>query len=221
MTDALLATDNEQPQDATTTPGEVANVDPQPAPDPQQAQAEPQDTTPTETKPETDKAEDKPEGAPDRYTFERPEEMPEDFELDKEVEGALADVSRELDLSQGNAQKLLSKVWPVMHRVAEEQQNAINDQWIAEVKADPEIGGQKFDESKAQAQRAVNAYGGDELRELLQGPIGSHPGLFRLLAKVGETVSEDKFVGGNQTVPAVDLNDEAAVAKALYPTSPQ
>lgn len=229
MTDALLATDTEQSKDATTTPGDAANVDTQVAPE-QQTQVEPETTSkPTEDKPAEsqtepekkgeEKTEDKPEGAPERYAFAVPEGMPEGFEKDPQVFDALADASRELDLTQDKAQKLVNHVLPVLHRRAEEQQAETHDKWIAEVKADPEIGGQRLDENLGIAKRAVVAFASDGMQELLNGPLGSHPEVVRFLVKVGQTVSEDQFVSGGQAGESVDLNDSAAVAKKLYPKS--
>lgn len=221
MSDALLADGTEPTTDATTTPGEGASTDTPSKPAEQQQVGEPTtDATTTVTEP---KAEPKPEEpikrAPENYEFRVPSGLPEGFELDGAVTGEIANVARELDLSQDQAQSLIDKVWPVMHRRAEEQQASLNDEWKAETRADKEIGGQKLDENLAIAKKAIRAYGSDGLRELLNSPIGSHPEVVRFLVKVGQTVSEDSFVGGNGPGKSVDLNDDAAMAQVLYPNS--
>ena len=228
MTEALLATEtSETKPDATTTPGGVATEDTQPTPtqQPQPGDEKSGESTETPTpEPETKpiegeaKTEDATDEAPVLYEFKVPDGMPEDFEMDKAVFDALAEVSRETKLSQEKAQTLINKVWPVMHRRAEEQQTAVHDQWIAEVKADPEIGGQKLPENLAIAKRAMKAYASEGMQALLNGPIGSHPDVVRFLVKVGQTVSEDSFVGGKEAGKSVDPSDEAAVAKKLYPS---
>jgi len=236
--EALLATESPQPQDATTTQGEAAQVDTQPAPEQTEKPTAPdrkdvaetlypdkpkEGETEAEPKPEEgegeEKTEEQPEGAPELYEFEVPDGLPEGFEMDEAVVDALAEVSRELDLSQTNAQKLIDKVWPVIHRRAEEQQTALHEQWNADTRADKEIGGQKLDENLGIAKKALDAFGNDGLRELLNGPLGSHPEVVRFLWRVGQTVSEDKFVGGKQGQASVDPTDRAAVAKVLYPNS--
>lgn len=229
MTDSLLATQTNTTSEATTTQDGAADVDKQPVSE-QQTQVESTDvaepTEPTTTEPKTEpekgeaKTEDKPAGAPERYAFEVPEGMAEGFELDSDVDTALADASRELDLTQEQAQQMLNKVWPVMHRRAVEQQNAIHEQWINDAKADKEYGGREFEKNKGTALKAVETFGTPGLQELLDGVIGSHPEMFRFLWKVGQAVSEDKFVGGNEGAQPNDPNDEAAVARRLYPNSP-
>lgn len=225
MTDALLATETNEPTDATTTQGGTADVDTQPASE-QQTQVDQKPTSETtdpttESKTEPEKGEAKTEDKPaplERYALDVPQDMPEGFEKDDAVFDALAEATHDLDLTQEKAQKLVNKVLPVMHRRTQEQQTAVHDKWIAEVKADSEIGGQKLDENLAVAKRAVKAYATDGLQELLDGPLGSHPEVVRFLVKVGQTVSEDQFVGGGQAGQSVDPNDESAVAKALYPS---
>jgi len=182
--------------------------------------AKPADQKADEGKPADEKKADdkgKPE-APELYEFEVPKGLPDEHQLDEQVLDSFAEVARELDLSQSKAQKLLDKVVPTIHRRAMEQQAELHTKWIEAVKTDKEIGGPKLDENLAVAKKAVKAYGNAELQQLLNGPLGSHPEVLRFLVKVGRKVSEDKFVGGNEG-QSVNLNDEAAMAKKLYPKS--
>lgn len=220
MSDALLADDPTQTTDATTTQGEAAIVDTQPSSEqPTQTETE----TPTETT-EDKAAEPKteePAGAPESYEqFSVPEGMPEGFELDKAVSDAIGDVSRDLGLPQDKAQQLINGVLPAWQAHQVEQETKLHDKWTAETKADEDIGGQKLDENLGLAKQAVKAYGNEDLQTLLDGPLGSHPEVVRFLVKVGKDVSEDKFVGGKTGAESVDLNDETAVAKAMYPNTP-
>ncbi len=221
MTEALLADGTKPSTDATTTPGEGASADAPTKPDEQKVDDKTTDTTTVDTtESEPEPAEPAPK-APENYEFAVPDGLPEGYELDDVVTGKIAEVAKTLDLTQEQAQSLVSEVLPVMHRRTEEQQTALNAEWVSQTKADQEIGGQKLDENLIVAKRAVQAYGSDGLQELLNGPIGSHPEVVRFLVKIGATVSEDQFVGGEHQKGEVDLDDTAAVAKRLYPKSPQ
>lgn len=170
-----------------------------------------------DTKPDDAK---KPEGAPETYVeFDVPKGLPEGHELDQQVLGEFSTVARELNLTQGNAQKLLDKVLPAIHASAMSKQSALMSQWNEAVRTDKEIGGQKLDENLAAAKRAVTdaAFGNKALRDLLNGPFGAHPEVVRFLVKVGRKVSPDTFVGGSRDRSPVDLNDPDAQAERMYP----
>lgn len=158
----------------------------------------------------------KPEGAPEHYDFK----VPDGVELDSVVRGSFEKVARELNLTQSNAQRLLDEVLPTMHKRAQEETRAVHDKWIADVKADPEIGGSQLEQSKQYIAAAKKAFATEGLQKLLEGPLGDHPELARLFVRVGKLVSEDRFVGGRNE-PKPDFNDEAAMAARLYPNSPR
>lgn len=224
MAAPLLATDDKpaQGQD-TATKGESTSKDTSTTSEQKQQTEDtgkPASTEKTETSekptPEQLKGE-RNEGAPAEYDLKVPKGLPEGHELDEHVLEEFSGVARELDLSQVKAQKLLDKVLPAIHRRAQEQQNELHDKWIDAAKKDSEIGGAKFDENLATAKKAVQAYGNKELQQLLNGPIGSHPGVLRFLVKVGKTVSEDHFVARSDGVrKAIDPNDDEAAAEKLY-----
>ena len=79
-------------------------------------------------------------------------------------------------------------------------------------------GALKHDENLAVAKRGIKAANDPELTQLLNGPIGSHPAIVRLMFRFGQTVSQDKFVGSEKG-QSVDLNDDSAMARKLYPKS--
>jgi len=219
VSDALLADGiDSTTTDAATTPSGGVGTDTPPQTE-EQKQAE-TTTDPAGTAKAEPPGEPKTEvktKAPESYEFSVPEVLPEGYELDKAVTDEVATVARELDLSQEQAQSMLNTVLPVMHRRAEEQQTALNDQWQAETKADAEIGGLKLDETVKFADRAAKAYGSEGFGDLLKSPFGSHPEVVRFLMKVGRTVSEDEtFVGGGSPGGSVDLNDDAAIAQVLF-----
>lgn len=227
MSEESVATEITPTQEAPTTQDSTAVVDKPTESDPQQqeqtteekATAEPEAVkSALATEEETSKEETaEPEGPPEQYEFTVPEGFPEGFALNKDVEGALGEAARALGLSQDGAQSLVDKVFPVMRRVSLAEDHALNEQWLKETQADPEIGGADFEKNMAKAQRTLLAYGSEGLVSLLKGhPIGSNPELLRMLVKVGATVSEDEFVDGDPAKKTVDLNDVDAIAESWY-----
>lgn len=166
----------------------------------------------TEGKTEGDEA--KPQGAPEKYEFTAPEGKA----YDPEVIGQFSEVAKELNLPQDAAQKILDKVAPV---IAERQVQAIEaarNAWAVTSKADKEFGGDSLSENLAVAKKALDSFGSDELRTLLnQSGLGNHPEVIRFMYRAGKAISEDVFVGGGQggkTAP----KSNSDYASSLYPS---
>lgn len=173
---------------------------------------------PDEVKPDEKATEAKPEGAPLAY---EPFKVPEGHEpLDADVSNSLAEVARELNLTQDRAQKLVDTMLPAFQKRAAANEQETVDRWKGELRTDSVIGGAKLEENLGKARRALDTYGDDEVRQLLSGPFGSYPPLLRLLYRVGLSIQEDNFIGGKLPKPTVDANDRAAAAKIMFPKTP-
>ncbi|MBW9430737.1 peptidase [Atlantibacter hermannii] len=142
-----------------------------------------------------DKAEkDKKPAAPEKYEFAAPEGQ----ELDTNALAVFEPIAKELGLTQEQAQKLVDIYPQIQQQQAEAWSKQIAD-WGEQVKADKEIGGDKFNASVGLAQRALDQFGNPELREYLNASgLGNHPALVRFCAKVGKSMAEDSFVVPNQ-----------------------
>lgn len=205
MSDETLMTEDA----ATTTEGQAAS---QPTEQPaatgaddagqQQAQGPESEGQPKSTE------EDKPEGAPEKYEFNGADEM------DPEVLGQFSEVAKELNLSQDAAQKILDKMGPALAERQSQQLQTLRTEWADAAKVDKEFGGDKLDENLAVAKRALDAFGSDELRNLLnESGLGNHPEVIRLLYRAGKATGEDTFVrGGKGTNTSAD-------PRRLYPNS--
>ncbi|HGO4162715.1 TPA: peptidase [Serratia marcescens] len=137
--------------------------------------------------------EKKPE-APEKYEFTPPEGQ----ELDANALAVFEPIAKELGLSQEQAQKLVDIYPQIQQQQAEAWSKQVAD-WGEQVKADKEIGGDKFNASVGAAQRALDQFGNTELREYLNASgLGNHPALVRFCAKVGKAMAEDSFVVPNQ-----------------------
>lgn len=85
----------------------------------------------------------------------------------------------------------------------EAELKAYQDSLVAQVKADPEIGGAKLTESLALAKKAVVKFGGEDLLQYLDDTkLGNDPRIIKAFYKVGKAISEGSFVEGG--VPKTD-----------------
>lgn len=150
---------------------------------------------------EGEKKEEAEQGAPEQYEeFQAPEGM----SYDDQVIGAFKDVAKELNLSQKQAQHLLDKCAPVIAQRQVEQIKAVSDQWVERTKADKEIGGTNWTRAASDIARVRDRFGVNadgkmdpDIAEFMSTPIGNHPGLLKLLARVGRAVGEADFPKGD------------------------
>ncbi|WP_060418695.1 peptidase [Serratia marcescens] len=176
------AGDAPQAGSADQPAGEDMPADDKPADSPDEGNAD------KESGDKTDKK-DKP-AAPEKYEFSAPEGQ----ELDANALAVFEPIAKELGLSQEQAQKLVDIYPQIQQQQAEAWSKQVAD-WGEQVKADKEIGGDKFNASVGAAQRALDQFGNTELREYLNASgLGNHPALVRFCAKVGKAMAEDTFV---------------------------
>jgi hypothetical protein len=139
-----------------------------------------------------------PAGAPEKYEFKAPEGQSFDAGVLSTFEAA----AREANLPQEAAQGLLDKLAPAL---AEKQQRLVQEartQWVADAKADKELGGTNFDANLAGANKVLQQFGTPELKDLLdRSGLGDHPELLRWAFRVSKAISEDTFVSGNGGKP--------------------
>ncbi len=163
----------------------------------------------TEQEVAKDEKKDEPTGAPESYADFT---APDGVELDTDVLEGLKTLGKELNLTQDAAQK----VFDLGVKLQANNQAAWQAQmqkWVGEVKADKEIGGDKLPENLSVAKKAVDHFGGQELKDYLDSTgLGNHPGLIKAFYRIGKSISEDTFVpGGKNTGTAKSLEQR------LYP----
>jgi hypothetical protein len=132
------------------------------------------------------------DGDPITYEFTAPEGM----ELDQSLVDAATPVFQELGLTQEQADKLVGVYADRLQAQAQDAEQAFSDQlesWATELKNDKDFGGDKFEENAAIARSAIDKFGSDELRELLDSTgVGNHPAMVRFAHAIGRLVSEDQ-----------------------------
>ncbi|WP_051560470.1 hypothetical protein [Marinobacterium jannaschii] len=136
---------------------------------------------------------DQSEGAPEKYeAFE----MPEGMELNQQQIKAFEPVAKELNLTQEQAQKLVSlqaEMAQGQQKAAADAWSAQQEEWVSSIKSDDEM--KDFTATSASAAKAINQFGTDEMRQMLnETGMGNHPELVRFAARVGKAISEDGFI---------------------------
>lgn len=149
-----------------------------------------------------------------------PEGMKTDDPLFQAFTGAMSD--DKLD-PQARGQALLDvykKGIEAVKNSSIEAWNTMNNQWIGQVKADPEIGGTKFAEVKTTIAKAIDSLGPELSVAFRQGldatGAGNHPAIWKGLAKMAALLTEGGHVSGTPTTGA----DKPSVKEAFYPNSP-
>lgn len=160
-----------------------------------------------------------PAGAPEAYSDFT---VPEGVVLDATVVDGFKGLAKDLGLSQEHAQKVADVIAQQAKASAEASQSAVQAEitrmhgvWAAEAKADPEIGGDKFDENMATAKAAMEATTTPQLRMLLdRSGLGNNPEVIRHFLKIAPAFREDKHVPGSKAPPGAGKS----AAEILYPT---
>lgn len=157
---------------------------------------------------EADKKDEK-VGAPEKY---EPFTAPEGHEYTPESVAEASTLFKELGLNQAQAQKLMDtygkKALEAQKAYKESGQQAIkamNDKWIAAVKADPEIGG-KLGEVRVAISKALDSLGDPVLvkqfrQEMDDTGIGNNPFFVKTFFKLAQQVIEGGHVAGSGPSP--------------------
>ena len=171
------------------------------APAPKPDDAKPEDAGNPKDESKDGDGKDKPTGAPEAYEDFT---LPEGMEMDVEILGEFKNLAKELNIPPAKAQPLIDLQSQLASKQAELYQTAVTKQakdWAAEIKSDPEIGGENYDKSVASAIKVIQSFGDPALTELLRSTgLGNNPALFKFCHRISAAISEDKFVlPGSQT----------------------
>lgn len=202
--------------DAAEAAPEAGDTDTKPTESKPDAKASGDDGEKGEAKAEPDlladdddgKTPDKADGQADAKKDETPETyeaftLPEGVQLDDKVLAQATPIFKDVGLSQDQAQKLVS-LYAGMQQTAAEAQiagfNQVKSDWQAQIKGDPEFGGDKLPKTLGAAKAVLAKYGDKALvNDLKEWGWANHPGLIRLLARVDANLSEDTLVNADAT----------------------
>jgi hypothetical protein len=196
MSDATTeqtATIEQKPAEQTATeqkPAEQTTTEQKPA-----------DQKPAEQTTEQKPAEQKPaeSKAPEAYTDFK---VLDGVQLDSEIMGEFGTVAKELGLTQEQAQKLVDLGAKSSLKGVDSIKAALTKQvsdWSAASKADAEIGGEKFDENLAAANRALGKFAKPGfIKFLADSGLSQHPEMIRTWRAIDKATSGDSIQTGRQ-----------------------
>jgi hypothetical protein len=147
--------------------------------------------------------------------------LPEGATVDGEQLAHATALFREAGLPQEQAQKFIDLAVSREQAAATRGVQAFVDlqtKWVSEIKADPEIGGAKFEASMASAGRAIDRLGVPGLKEALNlTGAGNNPAIVKAFVRLGQMVSEDRFMPGRNAAPAAPRSP----AETIYDGNPK
>tara|TARA_R110000796_G_scaffold9078_3_gene31204 strand:- start:5584 stop:6204 length:621 start_codon:yes stop_codon:yes gene_type:complete len=135
--------------------------------------------------------------------------LPDGYTADEDLTADLKSFAKENNLNAEQAQKIADMGVQMQAKQSADYQKQV-DAWKEQVKTDEVVGGENFEANVSFAKKALNAYGDQELNDLLVSTgFGNHPAIVRAFYKMGKSVSEDTLVVANGT--NTDAKDTASV----------
>ena len=156
---------------------------------------------------------DKPEALPEKYELV----MPKGVELDSVAADEFSALAKDLKLTAAQAQSVADIAVKMQQRQAESMAKTVKE-WGDQSKADKEFGGDNLDANLAIAKKAVDTFGSETFKGLLnQSGLGNHPEFIRFALKAGKAISNDTFVKSG----APSSTNGASLAERMYPNQPK
>ncbi len=127
----------------------------------------------------------------------------------------------ESGLAQEQAQKLIDLAVSREQQAAQRGAQAfvdLQDKWVSEIKADPDIGGARLSASLAAASRAIDRLAVPGLKEALNlTGAGNNPAIVKAFVRIGQMLTEDRFAPGHAAAPAVPRSPAEILYDATTP----
>lgn len=197
---------SQAPNSAPQTEAQPAS---QPAPQPEApaetapAQAQPAKVDDLYQGPDAEAEQPAEEQAPEPVQYDFEGVTSEAGEITEADISAVKALSEELKLTNEQARALLSKSGKSITDILRVKQDANINNWINEIKADPNLGGSNFKTTQANLARAMKRYGGSGAFEVLRDSgLGAHPAIVKMLNAIGKELGEEtKFVNSKSQAP--------------------
>lgn len=126
--------------------------------------------------------------------------LPAGFDDNAPILGEFKGVAKELGLDSAKAQKVFDvyvKAQTEAQARAESEFKATREQWTADMRKDPEIGGAKWDATVTAARLGMQQFCSPELKKWIgDAGLADFPPLVKLFAKVGAAMADDSIAGG-------------------------
>ena len=147
--------------------------------------------------------------------------LPEGATVDSDSLKAASTLFADSGLSQEQAQKFIDLAVSREKAQAESGLRAFVDlqnRWVSEIKADPDIGGERLQATIASATRAIDRLAIPGLREALDlTGAGNNPAVVKAFARIGQMIGEDRFRPGNGAPPVAPRSP----AEVIYGAQPR
>lgn len=149
--------------------------------------------------------------------------LPEGFTKDDESFGKFGEIMNDSKLSPTErGQKLVELQAEVAKKASEagtKAWNDLQDQWVRDVKADKEIGGDKLIPTQQVISKAIDALGPDSAKAfrlaLDYTGAGNNPAIIKGLAAMGKLLTEGGHITGNPPKTGKTIQEE------FFPNSPE
>lgn len=139
------------------------------------------------------------EGAPEVYADFK---LPEEVKLDGTMMEKFTGIAKGLNLPQDKAQELVDLGAEMAKGFGAQFEQSVADlkqKFADDLKNDTDLGGEAMEENVAIADKGLEAYGTEALRELLKDTgLDRHPEMVRVFHKIGKLVAEDADGGDGQ-----------------------
>jgi hypothetical protein len=147
--------------------------------------------------------------------------LPEGATVDSDSLKAASTLFADSGLNQEQAQKFIDLAVSREKAQAESGLRAFVDlqnKWVSEIKADPDIGGERLQATIASATRAIDRLAIPGLREALDlTGAGNNPAIVKAFARIGQMIAEDRFRPGNGAPPVAPRSP----AEVIYGAQPK
>ncbi|MFW6369140.1 MAG: hypothetical protein ACOC0J_00990 [Myxococcota bacterium] len=205
-------------QDSATTPETAPAAEEQGSAPPAQGQDAP---------PAAPEAAPAPEAGEQSTETPTPQEFslafPEDVQVDDSLVSGFTDWAKEHGIEGQAAQKMADLFIGRQKELAAEAEKAAQEQrqtFLDQIKSDPEMG-RDLEATKAVCKRALVQFGDETIQKLFDEGVDNldvHPGVARLLFRVGKALGEDSM--GGQERPTKQP-DQRELNKMAFPNSPE
>ena len=118
-------------------------------------------------------------------------------------------VAKEMKLNNEQAGNLLKILADNYQAVQQQSVQRERTNWRAELRADPELGGENFDKTRLHLSTVMRKFGNNEVKDILNSTgLGDHPAFVRMFNAIGASMSQEvNVIKGAQPKPKFTYKD--------------
>lgn len=118
-------------------------------------------------------------------------------------------VAKEMKLNNEQAGSLLKILADNYQTVQQQAVQKERTNWRAELRSDPELGGENFDKTRLHLSTVMRKFGNNEVKDILNSTgLGDHPAFVRMFNAIGASMSQEvNVIKGTQPKPKFDYNN--------------